>query len=285
MSARTGATAHGESAQRKVMAVVEALGDGTSKSLATIAAETGLAKPTVHRILTDLGAYGWVGRTADGRYRVGLRLFEIGSSYQRHSRLHRVALPYLQQLHRDSGASVCLGVIDGKEVVALEYVHRPGLHGRLGARWAMHTSSIGKVVLAYSGAEFVADYCRDGLTAFTEHSITDAHELEQELSRVRSQGYATSVSETFLDVCGLAAGVFDATGQVVATVSVASLGPSCLAWSNAVMDAGRRITAELARIDPGELQYPPAVELLSPDTHPSTVSTATEPVSAVMSRR
>ncbi|POX36156.1 IclR family transcriptional regulator, partial [Streptomyces sp. Ru73] len=91
--------------------------------LTELAQRAGLPKPTVHRLAADLVELGWLERTGDGRYRLGHRLFELGSLVPRRRDLREAALPFLQDLFEATRETVHLGVREGLEGVYLERIH------------------------------------------------------------------------------------------------------------------------------------------------------------------
>ena len=108
---------------------------------------------------------------------------------------------------------------DGDQAVTVDFV--PGAStvvsmAHLGRPSVGHATSTGKVLLAHSAPAVPAG----GLTAYTERTITDPRALEDELERVRAQGWAESVGEREPDLNALAAPVFGRGGGLAAIVSV-----------------------------------------------------------------
>ena len=109
--------------------------------------------PTAHRLVGELVEWGALARTADGRYVVGRRLWDIGLLAPVQTGLRQLASPYLHDLYGATLATVHLAVRDGVEVL---YVDRLAGHAsvpvvsRIGSRLPMHATGVGKVLLAHA---------------------------------------------------------------------------------------------------------------------------------------
>jgi DNA-binding IclR family transcriptional regulator len=119
-------------------------------TLAQIARRTGVPRSSVHRMLERLVHLGWLSRSGH-QYRLGLRLFELGTLAVQQDRLHAAAIPYLRELRRLTGHTVHLAILDGADVIYLEKLD--GAFGvetdtRTGGRRSAATTSVGKVLVA-----------------------------------------------------------------------------------------------------------------------------------------
>lgn len=205
-----------------------------------------LPKSSVHRLLTALVNAGLVERAeGHGRYRLGVRLYELGEIVPSRAELHAISLAALDELHDRTGEMAHVAVLDGRDVVAVERRETPGLLRlvtRLGHRHPAHVTSAGKVLLAYlplpERASLLAG--RD-LETLTPHSISDRGRLEEELAKVRSRGWAESRHELEVGLVSVASPIRDAQGRVVAAVGLA--GPA----SRFTRDAVRRLAYETTR--------------------------------------
>lgn len=211
-----------------------------------LAERLGLAKSTVHRILTTLAAEGLIERDAgSGRYRLGLRLYELGAIVADHLDLHEVVAGPIDDLRNRTGETVHVAILDGAEVVYIarrESPHTLRLFSRVGHRNHAHCTSTGKVLLAFlSESERAALLDGRALVAHTPYTITDRNRLEEELEQIRRRGWAQNVNESEVGVTSVAAPIRDATGRVVAAISVAGPGPRF------TRDTLRRFAAETVR--------------------------------------
>jgi DNA-binding IclR family transcriptional regulator len=229
-------------------------------SLTQLSRRTGLPLATAHRLAAELTTWGALERDAGGRYRIGLRLWEVGSLAPRGLGLREVALPFLEDLYETTHETVQLAVLDGTDVVYLERI--PGRDSvsvltRVGGRWPAHLTGVGLALLAYASRETQERYLAGPLARLTERSITGAARLRRELAEVRRLGYAVSDGQVTLDALSVAAPVHDRDDHVVAALSIvvrtgtvptAVLAPavrtSARAISRALGGAGGRSSAE-----------------------------------------
>lgn len=210
----------------KVLAVLNAfVGNQVTMSLAELAVRTALPKPTCHRLLGVLEGWGFVERTPDRRYRLTLKLFELGGVVQNRLRIRDVALPYMQDLVVSTREIVNLARLDGCEVL---YLERLGGHqalgrcpSRLAGRMPASCTGIGKAILAFSPPELLDTVVSEGLSALTPYSITDPGRFSAALAEIRRTGVSYDYQESRLGLSCAAAPIFGAGGDVVAAMSVA----------------------------------------------------------------
>ena len=217
--------AEGVKSLRKAIRVLECFSLHEPRlPLTEIARKVGLPLSTTHRILTTLRTVGMVEQEGDrDLYRLGLKLLELGSMVLANMEVHREALPCIEELVRETGETVHLGVFDGSQVVSIEKMDSP--HGlasnvTIGKGAPAYCTGVGKALLAYQPETVVEHVCRLGLAKHTRQTITDPERLRRELARVRAQGYAVDDMEHQRDVRCVAAPVRDYSGRVVASLSV-----------------------------------------------------------------
>jgi DNA-binding IclR family transcriptional regulator len=192
-----------------------------------LARRLGLAKSTVHRMLTTLLDEGFVQKTADGRYRLGLRLYDLGQLVVNSLEVREVAHPTLERLRNETRETVHLAVLEGADVVYLERFESPStlrLFGRLGRRMPAHSTSSGKCLLAYAPPDAIDAVVAAGLPRLAPRTLTSRAMLIRALRQVRRDGYASSIDESEPGVTSVGAPVFGFDGTAIAAVSVA--GPS-----------------------------------------------------------
>jgi DNA-binding IclR family transcriptional regulator len=195
-------------------------------SVRELAGRLGLSKSTVHRLLVTLADLRLVEQDPDtGRYRLGLRMYELGTLVAVHIDLHEAATPCITELRNKTGEAVQVAMLEGREVLyveRLESIHTLRMFIREGYRIPANCSSTGKTLLAHLPDD-ERERLLDGwvLPARTPHSITDPEALRKELAAVRRRGWATNVNEAELGVASVAAPIRNWTGAVVAAVSLA----------------------------------------------------------------
>jgi len=190
-----------------------------------LAERLGLHKSTVHRFMVNLDAAGLVERNPrTGRYRLGLRIFELGSLVMQQMNLWDEALPFLEGLVRDTGETGHLAVLDGGEAIYIERVEaRRALRvpSAIGRGYPAHATNLGKVLLADLPHERVETIIAErGLAAYTPHTITDRDLLVAELERIRELGYAIDNEEYDEGLRCIGAPVRDHSGHVVAALGI-----------------------------------------------------------------
>ncbi|MGW7364402.1 IclR family transcriptional regulator [Streptomyces sp. NPDC054841] len=177
---------------------------------------SGLPIATTHRLATKLVALGALERRGEGRYCVGLRLWQL-ASLSPPSHLRQAALPHLLRLSVQTRSTVLLAVRDAAEMVYLEVLPgqlNPTELPRPGSRCALDSSGTGMILLAHA----------DGVT---QHMVAsrpgvDADRLRECLARVRSSGHAVAEGKPHRAAIEVATAVRNTQGQVVAAVGLAS---------------------------------------------------------------
>ncbi|MDT0269661.1 IclR family transcriptional regulator [Streptomyces sp. DSM 44915] len=191
--------------------------------LTELAARTGLPKATVHRLAAELMALGWLERSGP-HYRLGGKLFELGSRVPRRRELREAALPFLQDLFEATRETVHLGVREGHQVVYVERIHGHDvlpLPSRIGGSLPLTCTGVGKALLAFSDAELTDEVLAGPLPRLTPHSITDPARLRTVVEQAQVAGLAYEEQEAALGVSCIAAPVFGPGGGAVAALSVA----------------------------------------------------------------
>ncbi len=180
---------------------------------------TGLPKSTVHRMVDQLVAIGWIEREVGG-YRIGMRLFEIGGLASRHSRLSDLAYPHLHALSVATGLAVQMAILDGADAVYLERIPMKGFHlpTRQGGRQPAYCTALGKAMLAFDD-EAAAGVLAQELPARTSRTLTEARDLELELERIAETGLAFDHQESYEGLACVAAPL-RSSGRAIAAVSV-----------------------------------------------------------------
>ena len=202
--------------------LLDCLAAGDSPGISELARRSGLAKTTVFRLVHELAGCGLVELTADGA-RLGMRLFELGSSVPRQRSLAEAARPHMRDLHEATRETVHLAVLDGAEVVYIEIQHgRPSqrLPSRVGGRMPAHATGVGKAILAFSPPEVAAAVIAAGLERRTARTIVVPGALRRELARIRESGVSFDREESGPGIVCAASPVFGAGGAVLAALSL-----------------------------------------------------------------
>lgn len=224
-------------------------------TLGEVADAISVPKSTAHRILMNLEAERMVERDPqNGRYRLGLRLFELGSLAVARFNIRDRAVQYLEAMVRETDETAHLCVLDAGEVLYLDKIESSRsvrLTSRIGLRNPVHCTGVGKVMMAYlDDAEVEEIVQRHGMARFTAKTITTLAEMRVELAKIREQGYAVDDEEHEADVRCVAAVVRDHEGKPAAAMSVAA--PSFRismervpAFAQAICKAAQELSREL----------------------------------------
>ena len=194
------------------------------RGLTDIAEHVRGPKATVHRLLATLQARGYA--TQDprtGRYRAGIRCFELGSLWAGQLDLRAAAAPHTALLNESSGETVLLAVYDHGDVVYVDKIesrHPVVAKSQVGGRCPAACVATGRALLAYQPREEIEEVLRGPLPAHSPQSITQPAELGALLDQVRRDGYAVNHGGYREGVGGVAAPVRDYTGAVVASVGL-----------------------------------------------------------------
>jgi len=193
-------------------------------TLAQLATNAGLPRPTAHRMLSSLREIGFIEQDArNGSYRLGVRLFELGSLALANMDLMREAKPFLDRLSRLANESVHLAVFNGFEVIVVERdepTDRPTRSVQPSEASPAYCTGVGKAVLAFQKTEVVKRIIENGLKSFTVNTITAPDSLLAELDRIRTCGYAIDNSEHQIWVRCVAAPIRNASSHVFAALSI-----------------------------------------------------------------
>ena len=190
-------------------------------SLSQLAERTGLPMPTAHRLVGELVDWGALSRTADGRYVIGRRLWDVGLLAPVQTGLRQLASPYLHDLYGATLETVHLAVRDRTEVLYLDRLAGNAsvpVVSSIGSRLPMHATGVGKVLLAHAPADVQLAVLSD-LRRITPYTITQPGTLRRQLARVLRDGYATTVEEMSLGACSVAVPIL-AQGAVVAALGI-----------------------------------------------------------------
>jgi DNA-binding IclR family transcriptional regulator len=208
---------------RKVVSILDAFSTSRrSLSLAEVSAVTGFPRSTAHRLAASMRDVGLLDQ--DGhrdRYRLGLKLFELGNTVLANMDLHREARPLVDALSQVTGHLVHLAVFDGRQAIVIHRVAADsGTPLTLIEAAPVHCTSVGKAILAFQPAARIDAIVDGGLKRFTEATITDGRKLRSELKAIRSRGYAFDEGEHQPGIRCVGAPIHDRAGRVVAGLSV-----------------------------------------------------------------
>lgn len=219
----------------KASELIDCLGRaGEPVTLAFVRSALDMPKSSTHRLLGELASLGIVRRTEDGRYSLGPRLLYWGEAAAETFDLRAVAEPAMRRLRDRIGESVHLYVRDGDMrvcIAAVEARHELRPFIQLGRRLPLRAGAAGKLLLAFADEDVQRLELRRAQTDATSFPGAPGPRLADELDRVRSERWATSVGERENGVAAGAAPVIDSRGRVAAAL--------CISGPTTRLDPGR----------------------------------------------
>ncbi|MQA87021.1 MAG: helix-turn-helix domain-containing protein [Streptosporangiales bacterium] len=215
----------------------------------------GLPRTTVHELLNTLVGRGYLSNsgTSRGSFRLGVRVFQLGSAYAERLDLAREGRHVAEAVSARCDETVNVAVLDGADVIYIVKVdssHSVRMVSAVGRRLPAHCSALGKMLLSgLTPDELRARMPSDGeLPALTPKSIRSVGKLLPALERARSQGVAFDQNEADPDVACVAAPVYDQAGRMVAAMSISV---PTIRWRRRTQAEWARLAAEGA----AELSY------------------------------
>jgi IclR family KDG regulon transcriptional repressor len=217
---------------QKALRILIYMGDhGPALGVTQLASGLSLNKTTVHRLLNAMEKYDLIERNPESdRYRLGLKLHELGTRAVESRTLRTEAHRFLLELSRASHETVSLAVPGPGGVLCLDRVDSRDsiitVRTPVGARFPAHCTAAAKAILAFLPEEEVdAILSIMGLTSYTAHTMTTVAEVKKNLREVAQRGYALDSQETERGLSGAAAPVWSRDGRVIAAVGMAGPTP------------------------------------------------------------
>lgn len=185
----------------------------------------GLSKGTVHGLIRTLLKQGFLQQDLPSRkYRLGLKIYELGIILAGTLEINQKAAGLINQLSKATQRIVRVAIWDGDSmVITCDATPRPRavLPHQFGPRVHAYCSAIGKAVLAFLDEGSVKGYIeRTELIAFTDATITDPERLYADLDAIRNRGYAVDRQEAVQGLICVGAPVFNRDGQVAGSISL-----------------------------------------------------------------
>ena len=240
----------------RAIRILKALAAGPGRlGVSELSERLGLAKGTVHGLLRTLHEHGLVEQHADSdKYQLGPQLLQLSTRYLDLSELRARSLAWSELLATRADEAVRVGVAHGEGVLVVHHVFRPDASLQIlevGSVLPLHATALGKAVLAHLDEDVRDDVLRDELPRLTGHTLHSPAALGKELAATRERGYALEKEEAVIGEAGMAAPVFDRSGEVVGAVGIVGPRERVLkrgrerVFANAVLEAARGISRDL----------------------------------------
>jgi IclR family transcriptional regulator, pca regulon regulatory protein len=197
--------------------------DWNRRSIAEVAALTGLTRAVARRYLFTLLKLGYVTQF-ESDFALAPRMLDLGYTYLSTLKIPRVAPPFMDELVEKLHESCSISLLDGSDIV---YVSRKeadrimSINLVVGSRLPAYATSMGKVLLAYrSPRQLTAYLAAKPLRALTDRTVTDAAQFRKLIGRVREQGWAITDGDLEEGVRSAAVPIFDGSPEAVAAINV-----------------------------------------------------------------
>ncbi|MEA2066882.1 MAG: IclR family transcriptional regulator [Thermotogota bacterium] len=231
--------------------------DKPELTLKELTDKTGLHKSTVYRIAEALNRVNILSKDNKiSKYRIGIKLFELGSLYLETLELRELAFPEIEKLSKYTEESIHMGVLDGNEVTSIEGMgssHNLQAKLWIGKRSPIYCTSVGKAILAFLPDKEQEEILSSiELKRYTKNTITDKKEFEKELERIKKQGFALDNEEHDEGIMCVGAPIFNNKGKVVASISISGpkirmKGQKLEKYKKLLMDSVKRISNNLGK--------------------------------------
>jgi IclR family transcriptional regulator, KDG regulon repressor len=195
-------------------------------SLKEISLRVGLPKTTVFRYLQTLRACGLIAHDKNrDLYRVDAGILALVPQRGELHRLREIALPHMRALQRRFDETINLGIVEGTQIVYIEIVESGRalrMQARVGGRDPLHSTAIGKAILAQLPSDVRHSILPPTLRQRTSRTITSVAALDAELVRVRARGYAEEEEENEMGAACISVPLFDGGNRAIAGLSIAA---------------------------------------------------------------
>jgi IclR family transcriptional regulator, KDG regulon repressor len=209
---------------RKAAELLHLFLDHRQLTLSEAVKHSGHPKTSVHRMLLSLEEAGFLRRTPEGAYELGLGFLQFGQAVAERLDIRNVSLPVMHRLNEEVGEAVNLIIRDGDEAIYVEKVDTTEpvrVYTAIGRRAPMYAGACPRVLLSFLPDEERERYLASiVLEPIADNTITDRDELRRVVEEARQNGYTVSHSELYNYTSAVGAPIFDHTGQTVAGLSV-----------------------------------------------------------------
>lgn len=226
----------------------------TELKITEISTRMNLNKSTVHSLLKTLQKHGYIQQDSEnGKYKLGLKLFERGNLAIENLDIRAVCKKYLLDISKQTGHTLHLVIMDGMDAVYIDKIEGTSanvIYSRVGRRAPIHSTGAGKALAAFKAKEEM-DRFFEGyhFEKRTPQTITDKQEMFEELNRIREQGFSYDKEENELGISCIAVPIRNHTGHVFAAFSISMPTPKLENETEQILpmmlEAGENISKEL----------------------------------------
>lgn len=207
----------------RALAVLQAVGQARSATMADVARATGLDRAGARRLLLTLQGLGYV-QLDDRHYSLAPRVLGFGYHYLSSLPFWQVAQPVLDEVVAEVGEACSIGVLDRDEIVFVLRVPSRRLLSfdpSIGSRMPAYVHSIGRALLAaLPDADLDAYLARVTFEQITPHTVRTSQALRAELAQDQARGWSWVTEQYEEGMCGIALPILDQSGRAIAAVNV-----------------------------------------------------------------
>lgn len=209
----------------KVFNILESLGEQKEIGISELSQRLMMSKATTYRFLQTMKSLGYVSQQGEAdKYSLTLKMFELGAKSLEWVDLIAIAEKEMRIISEETNETVHLGALDHGTII---YIHKIDssyalrMHSRVGRRNPLHTTAIGKILLAERDEMYVREQLKDvEFIKSTENTLETIDQLIDELNIVKEQHFGEDNEEQEPGLRCIAAPVYDRFGTVIAGVSI-----------------------------------------------------------------
>ncbi|WP_109299852.1 IclR family transcriptional regulator [Aquimarina sp. AU474] len=193
-----------------------------------IAKQMGTNKSAVYRMLATMEALNVIQQNPEnGKYRLGLKLFELSQKVSIHKNFISKARPFMEELVKRAGETAHLAIYKNQKVYFLDKVvgrHDLQINSQIGTEKPLHCTGLGKIMLAFAEHNYNNIVEHINLETITKNTIINKKKLLLEVEKIKNQGFALDMEENEIGLVCVAVPVFSTNGKFIAAISTS--GPS-----------------------------------------------------------
>lgn len=179
----------------------------------------------ISRMLKTLESEGFFEKNSDtNKYRLGIKFFELGMVYAFNFPIRKIMRPHIEQMAKELNLTVSWGILRNSKIIVVDRVQNLNidlLAYRIGLNIPLHSTSIGKILLAYLPEEEQDEVLQSvNLEKFTPATIVDPKLIKENFKFIRERGYSIDKGETHEDLNCIAAPIKNGEGDVIAAINL-----------------------------------------------------------------
>ena len=209
----------------KVFGILQALSERPETGISELSVRLSMPKATVYRFLQTIMMLGYVRQEPDSeRYGLTMKVYELGTKALQQPEVVDLAKHHMQILADKTGETIHLGALIESEIIYIHKVdsnHTLGMYSRIGRRAPLHCTAIGKVLMAWEHPDRRALVLKGvDFMPYREKTITTISQYEEELRKVKAQGFAEDQEEFDDHIRCIGIPIFDRLNHPVAGMSI-----------------------------------------------------------------